>query len=278
MVQQNVKISHGSIKGKVIDVDTVGWTNGCVDLLHQGEWYPDQAYNNTYGLHVIPKDAYEEAKQHFAKLGGCRDQILECRRLGDLYDPHQFNINSTVSKICVEAEVYCATYVLGPYDALSNRSDFNMAHLKPDSFPTSYQNGYFNQEWVQRDLGVPVNFTTSLLANNVFLYQSGDPVRTKGLESVEYLLDMGTKVVMMYGDLDYRCPWIGAEKLSLAAQWDGADEFRMAGYEYVHTNHTYNGGVVRQYGNLSFTRIFEAGHDGMLHICFSALNWTDHRV
>lgn len=41
-----------------------------------------------------------------------------------------------------------------------------------------------------------------------------------------------------------------------------ASEFRSAGYESVTTNETYTGGLVRQYGNLSFTRLFQAGHGG----------------
>jgi carboxypeptidase C (cathepsin A) len=68
-------------------------------------------------------------------------------------------------------------------------------------------------------------------------------------------------VALIYGDRDQRCPWLGGEHLSLAAKWPGSEGFNAAGYEYVKTNDSYNGGVVRQHGNLSFTRVFEAGHD-----------------
>ena len=33
-----------------------------------------------------------------------------------------------------------------------------------------------------------------------------------------------------------------------------------AGYEYITTNNSYHGGAVRQFENLSFSRIFQAGH------------------
>ena len=39
------------------------------------------------------------------------------------------------------------------------------------------------------------------------------------------------------------------------------DNFHAAGYAPVVTNDTYIGGQVRQYGNLSFTRVYEAGHE-----------------
>ena len=49
--------------------------------------------------------------------------------------------------------------------------------------------------------------------------------------------------------------------MSLESNWTGASGFRAAGYEKVATNDTYEGGIVRQHGRLSFTRVFQAGHD-----------------
>ena len=83
------------------------------------------------------------------------------------------------------------------------------------------------------------------------------------MKDFEYLLDSDVKFTLIYGDRDYRCPWLGMEKLSIAANWTGAEEYRAAGYEYIHVNSTYDGGMVKQHGNLSFSRIFQAGHDGM---------------
>jgi carboxypeptidase C (cathepsin A) len=122
--------------------------------------------------------------------------------------------------------------------------------------------GFFNQEWVQAELGVPVNFSAnSIVSEDIILSSSGDPIRREGMKELEYLLANGVTVALIYGDRDQRCPWLGGEKLSLAAQWSGAESFNAAGYEYVRTNDSYNGGVVRQHGNLSFVRVFEAGHD-----------------
>ena len=116
---------------------------------------------------------------------------------------------------------------------------------------------------MQKELGVPVNFTDdSWVIEDTVLGLTGDPVRRAGMKDLEYLLDSGVKVTLIYGDRDQRCPWLGAENLSLEARWTGTEKFRAAGYEYIHTNASYNGGVVRQHGNLSFSRVFEAGHDG----------------
>lgn len=93
-----------------------------------------------------------------------------------------------------------------------------MAHLNPDPFPTYYAIGFFNEAWVQRELGVPLNFTSdSLVVNDAVLDVTGDSVRAAGMKDIEYLLDSGINVALVYGDRDYRCPWLGAENLALEA-------------------------------------------------------------
>ena len=58
------------------------------------------------------------------------------------------------------------------------------------------------------------------------------------------------------------CIGLGGEKISLAIQSQTASSFQKAGYANIQTNDSYVGGLVRQYGNLSFSRVFEAGHEG----------------
>ncbi|EME82559.1 uncharacterized protein MYCFIDRAFT_78999 [Pseudocercospora fijiensis CIRAD86] len=261
-VEQNEAIEAGKLNGTILPVDTAGWTNGCTDLLYQGEWTPDMAYNNTYGLQVLPDDVYAAAKEAWGAEGGARDQLLACRKLGDQYDPDFLGLNDTVNAVCANATLTYGLYVQAPYNAVSNLSVFDIAQLEPSSQPPSYLDGFFNRESVQRALGVPLNFTANSYATQLsFGYTTGDPVRAAGLKQMEYLLTSGVKLSMIYGDRDYRCPWLGAEKLSLAANWTGSEAFRNAGYEYIHTDDCYPGGVVRQHGNLSFSRVFQAGHD-----------------
>lgn len=53
---------------------------------------------------------------------------------------------------------------------------------------------------------------------------------------------------------------MGAENVSLSAVYPEATSFRNSGYAPITTNSSYEGGFVRQYGNFSFSRVFEAGH------------------
>ncbi|KAK6438255.1 hypothetical protein LTR95_005548 [Oleoguttula sp. CCFEE 5521] len=233
--RQNNRIKSGEISGKGLHLDSAVITNVCIDLLYQTEWYPQMAYNNTYNVSFITEQEYTESLFNWTKPGGGRDLILGCRALGAAYDPNEFAINAIVNEVCIEALGY----------GFAVLSTWRLA-------------------WVQEALGVPVNFTsTSNLVTNQFVYGSGDFVRRAGLPDIEYLLDQGVKVALIYGDWDYRCPWLGVEQLSLQANWSGAAAYRKAGYEEIVVNGSYVGGVVRQHGGLSFSRVFQAGHDGI---------------
>lgn len=54
----------------------------------------------------------------------------------------------------------------------------------------------------------------------------------------------------------------GGEQVSLAIESKFSEGFRNAGYADIRTNKTYVGGLVRQHGPLSFSRVFGAGHEG----------------
>lgn len=53
---------------------------------------------------------------------------------------------------------------------------------------------------------------------------------------------------------------MGAENVSLSASYSDAPSFQSAGYAPITTNSSYQGGLVRQFKNFSFSRVFQAGH------------------
>lgn len=57
------------------------------------------------------------------------------------------------------------------------------------------------------------------------------------------------------------CNWYGGELLSLAIPYSDSSAFASAGYTDLVVNSSYIGGQVRQHGNLSFTRVYESGHE-----------------
>jgi hypothetical protein len=104
---------------------------------------------------------------------------------------------------------------------------------------------------------------TSSAVFNVF-GQTGDLSRGGNIQRLANLLKQGVRIGLLYGDRDYICNWYGGEAVSLGvasqAGPDYATGFPAAGYAPIIVNNSYVGGVVRQYGNLSFSRIYQAGH------------------
>lgn len=74
------------------------------------------------------------------------------------------------------------------------------------------------------------------------------------------LLNNSVRVALFYGDADYICNWFGGEAVSKEVPYTHQKEFNAAGYApFKVDGEEY--GEVRQYGNFSFLRIYEAGHE-----------------
>ncbi|KAI1821045.1 carboxypeptidase S1 [Xylaria intraflava] len=265
--EQNQNIENGTWNGTasnenfVLNLDTLILINSCVDRLVMYPSYPHIAFNNTYGIESVNETIYLQMLDAWDREGGCRDQIEECIAIAAVYDPDNVGTNATVNEICQSAETFCSTRVRGPYLEYSNNNYYDFATVDPDPFPQAFYSLYLNQPHVQAALGVPLNFTSSSNAVSDAFQGIGDYVRPGWVQDLAYLLENGIKVHMIYGDRDYACNWIGGEAVSLAINYTNTDKFHAAGYTDIVVNDTYVGGQVRQYGNLSFSRVYEAGHE-----------------
>jgi hypothetical protein len=118
---QNRKIENGTINGihvKHLNLDTLGLSNSCIDSKIEGPFYPEMAFNNTYGFQAIPENVYHEAKNNITKEGGCNDLIEQCHSMA-ISDPENVGTNDTINAACALASEYCYKYVQGAYVAIS---------------------------------------------------------------------------------------------------------------------------------------------------------------
>lgn len=120
--------------------------------------------------------------------------------------------------------------------------------------------GYLNDAAIQQELGVPLNFTQTSEAVYSSSAASGDLAKGD-TNDIAPILAAGVKVALVYGDRDFLCNWLGGEDIANNIPWPSQHEFNVAGYEDFYTHESYIGGKTKQYGNLSFTRIFDAGHE-----------------
>ena len=262
--QQNVLRKNGSLsanKTLELHLTSLGIMQGCVDDLVQGRFYPIFANNNTYGVQVLSLTDQQTAASSYLSVDGCQEQIQACRHAVVSQDPGELGDVAAVNQICKRAQTTCNNNVIGPYTD-SGRDVYDITQSTPDPFPPSTYLEYLNSADVQAAIGVSINYTeTNSAVANAFI-QTGDYERGDQISQMAYLLSLGVRVALVYGDRDYICNWLGGEAVSfsIAAQSPAYTPFYSAGYADIVVNNSYVGGVVRQYGNLSFSRIYDAGH------------------
>ncbi|MCJ1358428.1 MAG: hypothetical protein MMC33_008428 [Icmadophila ericetorum] len=262
--QQNMLRRNGSLPSNTtleIRLASLGILQGCVDDLVQGKYYPLFAYNNTYGIQAISLDEELVAVNSYLDAGGCQQAIQACRDAASAMDPEDYGDVSTVNQLCEQAQTNCNQNVIGPYEA-SGRDVYDISQMTPDPFPPATYLEYLNSADVQAAIGAAVNYTETNSAVATAFESTGDYDRGNQIDEMSYLLSLGVRVALIYGDRDYICNWVGGEAVSfaIAAQSPANYPFYSAGYADIVVNSSYVGGVVRQYGNLSFSRIYDAGH------------------
>ncbi|KAI8934484.1 hypothetical protein NX059_008186 [Plenodomus lindquistii] len=261
--EQNQRIENGTLPGGeaenyIMHLDTLLLVSGCIDRYIQFPYYPQQAFRgNGYGVEAVNETTYNSM---VAAIPECLERIQNCRDNATLFDPENLGIDAAVNAICEDAETFCRSEIVTPYTATSGRDYYDISTANPPPFPPPFHEGFLNREWVQAELGVPLNWTgSSTQASNA--YRSiGDYPRDGWVEDLGFLLDNGIKVSLVYGDLDFACPWAGGDAVAKAIPWSGAAAYSTAQYAEIQTNDSYVGGLVRQHGNLSYIRTYAAGH------------------
>jgi len=250
--------SHNTLE---IKLASLGIVNGLVDTLIQAPSTVSFVYNNTYDLQTI--DQTEWLNLLTNSTNECKSWTNKCRESMKLSDPEGEGerFDDATSTVCARAADKCMGIVSEAIDK-SERSPYDIRFKLPDSFPSYAYLEYLNSADVQRSIGAKVNYTESNLLVYHAFGRTGDVVRGTQLQKLAGLLARGIRVAFIYGDADIICNWIGGEAVSLevARLSSYNTTFPAAGYADVVANASYVGGQVRQYGNLSFTRIYDAGH------------------
>lgn len=170
---------------------------------------------------------------------------------------------------CNDAGVMCRKGVEMPFLTYTESHNYDVRAAAPgteredaEPLPPALYQPYLNQEKVQEALGVETNYTiiSSNAGGEVYaaFAHTGDFARSY-LKDLEELVDAGVPVSLFYGDADWACNWFGGEMLSLAVNYTDSEKFASAGYESLMVDGVHRGDV-RQYGQFSFTRVFDSGH------------------
>lgn len=282
--QQNALLANGSLPSNStleVKIEAVGIINGMIDDLVQDYYYPFFAYNNTYGIQAITQTDELNALSDYTGTDQCLAQIQSCRTAMNATDPEGYGDVAATNSLCEEAQYTCLNITESYYADGYDPYDIRQQLPSPDP-PAAYQE-YLNNASVLAAIGAKVNYTESSPYVQAGFISTGDTIRGGQIADLAYLLSLGIKVALLYGDADFICNWFGGQAVSLAiadqlANYTAttttlagaasatvdpstyASAFPAAGYAEIVVNSSYVGGAVRQYGNLSFSRIYDAGH------------------
>jgi carboxypeptidase C (cathepsin A) len=272
---QNEAIASGALSRTTtlpIRVQSVGIMNGIMDDLIQNYYYPEFAYNNTYGIDIISQTQQLNALNDYKSA--CVPAINACRTAAvtdsNGEDERANELCRTAQTVCNDLTALIGSTEYYPYD-------IRQKIPTPDP-PASYQE-YLNSASVLGSIGARVNYTESnLKVYNAFM-STGDTIRGGIIQDLADLLQRGVRVALVYGDADYLCNWLGGQAVAFAIAdalqnssvpasgiyditpaMSYSAGFAKAGFADIVVNDSYVGGAVRQYGNLSFSRIYDAGH------------------
>ncbi|VUC22891.1 unnamed protein product [Clonostachys rosea] len=252
--EQNDKLAAGTTEGRKLNMRTLGIVNGIVDEQVQTQYQIKYTRGelNGYGIDLVNETMYEYGRTNLDRPDGCQQHLNYCASL---------DRDSLVRRSqCSAAQFVCQSDVEGIYYTFKteNRGVYDIRYEAGKDVPPDFWRPWLNTGPVQNSLGVDLNYTSANLLYSAFSL-SGD-FAAGYLSDIDELLKSDIHVALVYGDADYICNWLGGEALSTAAEWSGAETFKSAGYtDIIVGGDAY--GEVRQYERLSFSRVWDAGHE-----------------
>lgn len=237
-------LSH---KKRNINLKSVLIGNGLTDGLTQYEYYRPMACGDGGWPAVLSETECQSMEN---ALPRCQSLIQNC-----------YDIESVWT--CVPASIYCNNAMMGPYQK-TGQNVYDVRSKCEDSGNLCYSalgyiTEYLNKQEVMEELGVEVDSydSCSFDINRNFLFQ-GDWMKPFHRLVPGILEEI--PVLIYAGDADFICNWLGNEAWAKALEWPGQKDFNKADLNDLTLSDGDKYGTVQSSGNLTFMRIFAAGH------------------
>ncbi|KAI9478049.1 MAG: Alpha/Beta hydrolase protein [Benjaminiella poitrasii] len=200
---------------------------------------------------IFDEQTCQEMKNNY---GRCETLMNACYRMPS-------------SLTCVPANLYCENSQTGPFEK-TGLNPYDIRKKCEGDSGLCYDlieaiEVYANQEDLRSNLGVDNKagkYTGCSDSVGYRFYQTGDGGKDFSGHVAE-TLEAGVRVLLYVGDMDWICNWMGNLAWSLTLDWSGKEGYNAAPFEKWYSDLTgQHAGDVRSYGNLTFLRIFDAGH------------------
>ncbi|KAI8805395.1 Alpha/Beta hydrolase protein [Cladochytrium replicatum] len=228
-----------------IQLKSVMIGNGITDTLVQFREVPNYAEQNGYVTPLFPPEVTSRMRRRYKM---CSILLKAC-----YFWPTSF--------LCAPASYACEWAIesdigeLNPYD---------IRKTCDGPRPLCYDiiddvNGFMNTEYVKEALGaIPAKYVNISAEVASDFMSSGDIGHPSHLY-IKSLLENGVKVLVYAGDADSACDWMGNLAWTKELKWSGQQGYNDS-EDLIWESNGQKVGTVRSYENLTFLRIFEAGH------------------
>ncbi|KAH8682722.1 carboxypeptidase S1 [Xylariales sp. PMI_506] len=242
--QQNTGIANGTVKGEKINLVAVGINNGFYDETIQEKEAISFALNNTYRPLITAAKAAELLSKYESS---CLPALEKCTGLTGN------DVACLLADTTCESEIDNVIYSSGDFDPYDIREPEN------DPYPPTTFESYLAQASIREKIGAKVAFNECPVKDEIPFVTSGDDARST-LEVFSEVAQSGIRVLIWAGDADFICNWFGSLEVANQIDYSGHDEFAAKALEPYTVDGT-ELGMYKTVDNLSFLRVYQAGHE-----------------
>lgn len=226
--------------------------NGVTDTKTQVPYFQAMACGEGGYPSVLSEDTCQQMKE----------AVVDCQELID----HCW-ANPKNKLQCYATMKYCLSVSVEPYMREGGRNAYDVRDVCSKTGCYEDENdaieSYLNDEHVQSVLGIKGIEHVGCRGSVGDEFALNGDYELPFQYDVADLLDSGLPVLLYSGDKDFRCNWLGNKAWSDKLEWKGAKEYSEAPIKRWHANvdgKDIAAGEVKQSGELTFLRVFDAGH------------------
>ncbi|PIA19775.1 alpha/beta-hydrolase [Coemansia reversa NRRL 1564] len=236
----------GSSKN-VIPLNSIGIGNGLINPQNEFKYLSKMACNSTYA----PVLSKQTCKQMDLDYPACARKIDSCHSTNDMNK-------------CRDASEYCSVAIQSQYTSEDEHNNPYDVRKKCDTEPLCYNintvaGNFLNSTKVQHALNAKETGFQSCSTNVQQAFAMNYDIIRNYDDSLAKILDSGIRALIYNGDADWVCNWYGVKSTLLTMEWSGKSQFNDAIDKQWNVGSTY-AGEIRVSNNLTFVRIFGAGH------------------
>ncbi|KAH8815534.1 carboxypeptidase-like protein S1 [Xylogone sp. PMI_703] len=241
---QNKAIDSGSVSGIKIPLVALGINNGWYDPTIQYKAYVDYSFSNPYKSLI-------SSSQHTSYINTYNSRCVPALQ--------QCTSTTGSNSACVNADNTCFNAIEGPLSEVGNFDVYDIRAPSNDPNPPETYVRYLQSSSVVAAIGAKSTYSECPSAPGSKFSSTGDDARSL-LPTLSQVVQSGITVLLWAGDADWICNYVGGEAVANAVTYSGSSTFKSK----AQTNYTVNGvagGTFKTVGNLSWLRVFGAGHE-----------------